>query len=181
MIIRNMALAAIAIGVVLFVLGVYGVIGPDFSVLLAGIGILTLLFGIAFLLRALRPFHLSAPHPYVLGVAVAAAVLHAYEHVYRNSGDPSFGFLVWSMVPYFLCLTLSAFAGTRAPAIAGAAMALVFDLWGHYSVFINPKSSTAALVLLFIPLWSTIIVVPVVTFIAWSITRRRRSSQNDAS
>ncbi len=177
MVTRNVALTTIAVGVVAFVAGVYGVIGPDLSVLLAGLGLIALLCGIAFLLSVTRPWRLSTPHPYVLGITVLAAALHVYEHVYNSSGDPSIGFLLWAMVPYGLCLTLSAFPATRAPVIAGAALTLAFDLLGHYSVFINPKRSTAALALLFIPLWSTIIVVPLATFIAWSIAQRRGSSQ----
>ncbi len=180
MITRNLALTTIAIGVVAVVAGVYGVIGPESSVLLAGLGLLALLCGIAFLLLTTRPLRLSAPHAYVMGIAVVAAGLHAYEHVYKSSGGPSIGFLLWSMVPYGLCLTLSAFPATRVPVIAGAALTLVFDLWGHYSVFVNPQGSTAALALLFIPLWSTVIVVPLTTFVAWSITQRRRSAQADA-
>jgi hypothetical protein len=180
MLARKLALTILAAGVVAFVAGVYGVTGPEFSILLAGSGLLALLFGTGFLLSAARPWRLSVPHPYVVGIAVAAAALHAYEHVYKSVGDPSVGFLLWAMVPYFLCLSLSAFPGTRAPVIAGGAVALAFDLWGHYSVFFNPKGSTAALALLFIPLWSTIIVVPLATFIAWSVFHRRRSSQGNA-
>ena len=180
MVTRKLALTILAVGVVAFVAGVYGVIGPESSILLAGLGLFALLFGVGFLLSATRPWHLSAPHPYVIGIAIAAVALHAYEHVYKNAGDPSPGFLLWAMVPYVLCLSLSAFAGIRASVIAGGAVALAFDLWGHYSVFINPKGSTAALALLFIPLWSTIIVVPLATFIAWSISQRRSSSQGNA-
>ena len=180
MVTRKLALTILAVGVVAFVAGIYGVVGPDFSILLAGLGLLAVLFGTGCLLSATRPWRLSAPHPYVVGIAVAAAALHTYEHIYKSAGDPSLGFLVWGMAPYLLCLSLSAFPGTRAPVIAGGAVALAFDLWGHYSVFINPKGSTAALALLFIPLWSTIIVVPLATFIAWSVSQRRRSSQGDA-
>jgi len=174
MVTRNLAFTTIAIGVVAFVAGIYGVIGPEFSVLLAGLGLLALLCGIAFLLSATRPWRLSTPHPYVIAIAVVAAGLHAYEHVYKSSGGPSIGFLLWSMMPYGLCLTLSAFPATKVSVIAGAAIALAFDLWGYYSVFVNPQGSTAALALLFIPLWSTVIVVPLATFVAWSITQRRR-------
>jgi hypothetical protein len=78
------------------------------------------------------------------------------------------------MVPYCLSLFLSSFRTLRTPAIAGATLALVFDLAGHYSVFVNPQGSTAALALLFIPLWSTIIVVPAATFIAWFVARMVR-------
>lgn len=180
MVIRNLALTIIAAGIVAFVTGIYGVIGPDFSVLLAGLGLLALLCGTGLLLATMRPWRLSAPHPCVVALTLIATVLHLYEHVYKSSSDPSFGFLLWSMVPYGLCLALSAFRSTKAPVVAGAALTLAFDLWGHYAVFVNPQGSTAALALLFIPLWSTIIVVPLATFIAWSIAQKRRSPQGDA-
>jgi hypothetical protein len=81
------------------------------------------------------------------------------------------------MLLYALSLTLSSFQAIRKSAIAGAVLALIFDMWGHYVVFINPDSSTASLVLLFIPLWSTIILVPASTFILWLIIRRPIISQ----
>lgn len=175
MITRKLGVTILAVGVVAFVAGVYGVIGPESSMLLAGLGLLALLFGVGVLLSATRPWCLSAPHKYVIGIAISAVALHVYEHAYKSAGDPSFGFLLWAMVPYVLGLSLSAFVRIRAPVIAGAAGALAFDLWGHYSVFINPEGSTAALVLLFIPLWSTLIVVPLATFIAWFISQKRGS------
>ena len=119
------------------------------------------------------------PHPYVAGIVVAAAGLHAYENMYKSAGDPSLGFFLWPMVPYAACLALSAFPGTRVAVIAGGALALAFDFWGYYSVFVNPESSTAALNLLFIPLWNTIIVVPAATFITWAVIQSRRGSQSD--
>lgn len=125
---------------------------------------------------ATRPCRRSAPHPYVVGLTVTAAALHAYEHLYQSSGGPSIGFLLWAMVPYGLCLALATFPATRGPVIAGAALAFAFDLWGHYAVFVNPRGSTAALVLLFIPLWSAILVVPLATLAAWLIERRHGSS-----
>ncbi len=174
MINRNLALIPIATGIVAFVVGIYGVIGRH-SLLLSGLGLLAMLCGIAFLLMAIRPWRLSAPHPYVIGIAVVAAGLHTYEHIFLGEGSVSIGFLLWSMVPYGLCLILSAFPVTKVPVIAGAALTLAFDLFGHYSVFINPQGSTAALVLLFIPLWSLVIVVPLTTFVVWAITHRRGS------
>lgn len=180
MLASKLALAAFVVGVVAFVAGVYGVAGPEFSIGLAVFGLLALLFGIGHLLSATRPWRLTVPHSFVVGIAVAAAALHAYEYLYKSSGEPSFGFLLWAMIPYFLCLLLSAFPATKVPVIAGGALALAFDLWGHYPVFIVPKGSTAALALLFIPLWSTIIVVPLATLVAWFVLQRRRNSQGNA-
>ncbi len=180
MITPKLALTIIVAGVVAFVVGVYGTIGPEFSILLIGLGLLTLICGIAFLLSATRPWSLSLPHSYVVGITLLAAGLHAYENLYKSSGGPSIGFLLWSMLPYGLCLILSAFRATKVPVIAGAALALAFDLMGYYSVFVNPQSSTGALALFFIPLWSTIIVVPLATFIAWLIMQRYSKRQGNA-
>ena len=180
MITRSLAFATITVGIIAFVTGVYGVIGPEFSVLMAGLGLLVLLCGIAFLLFATSPWQLSAPHPYVIGMVIIATVLHAYENTYKSSDGPSVGLLLWSMVPYGLCFMLSMLPVTRLPVIAGTALALAFDLFGYYSVFVNPQSSTAALALLFIPLWSAIIVVPLATFISWSVARKHKGTQGNS-
>lgn len=169
---RNWALIIIVAGIIFFVSGVYG-LARHFSLILAGLGILFMLCGATILSLAARPWCLSAPHPYVIGITIAAIGLHLYEQVYESANDPSMGYLLWSMVPYALCLALSSFAGIRTSAIAATVIALAFDVWGYYTVFINPQSSTAPLVLLFIPLWSTVIFIPLVTFISWSITKKR--------
>ncbi|HEY7712232.1 MAG TPA: hypothetical protein VIG57_19630, partial [Candidatus Entotheonella sp.] len=136
--------------------------------------------GAGFLITVARPLRLSAPHPGVLLIAVLAFALHAYEHLYMSAGNPSLGFLVWSMAPYCVAFAVSLFPATRAPVLAGAALALAFDLWGHYSVFANPQGSTAALALLFIPLWSTIIIIPLATLLAWVIGQRRTGHAGNA-
>lgn len=48
-----------------------------------------------------------------------------------------------------------------APAAAASLVALGVDLLTHYSVFIHPTSSTAALGLFFARLWSAFFLVPV--------------------
>jgi chromate transport protein ChrA len=58
-------------------------------------------------------------------------------------------------------------------AIAGAIVALLFDLVTHYDAFVNPKGSTAALALIFVPLWNTLVFSPVAIFVAWLFLRRR--------
>ena len=127
MIIRNVALVTIAVGVVAFVAGLYGVVGP-LSLFLAGFGLVVLLGGTGLLLFTARPWRLSSPHPYVIAGTVVAAALHTYENVYKSYSDPLIGFLLWSMVPYGLCLMLSAFSTTKLPVIAGTALALAFGI-----------------------------------------------------
>jgi sulfite exporter TauE/SafE len=174
---RNIALGAIASGVAMLVLGVYGVAVSDFSILLAYVGLLALAIGLGFLIAASRPFRFASPHPLAIIVSALALALHAYENIY-DSSRPQFFWLAWSLVPYLLCLALSAFAATRVPVIAGAILALAFDLWTYYSV-ITSQSSTAVLAFLWGPIWNTIIVVPLATFVAWLITAPRMTPRGN--
>lgn len=107
-----------------------------------------------------------------LGVA-----LHLYTALFEVEGGPSafvVGLLVWSCLPYVIAAVL----GTRGklPAIAlGAALgALAGDLLMHYSVFVAPQGSTAALGLLFMPLWNLLLLAPAGAAIAWALARWRR-------
>lgn len=177
---RNAALAIYAIGVLTFVAGVYGAIGAEVSIALAGFGLLALLIGPGLLLWVTRPWIVSRPHSYVIAISVVGAALHTYEQLYEGAEGSSPVFFLWAMVPYGLCVALSAFAPLKGHVIAAVSLALAFDLLAHYSVFINPQSSTAALSMLFVPLWSTIIVVPLATFISWAAARWRGRSHGDA-
>lgn len=171
---RNLTLVIIAIGIISFVSGVYGLGSQNFSIIILCLGALFIVGGAISLALAVRPWHLSLPHSFVMGITFIAAGLHAYEQIYQSAGNPSPGYWLWSMMPYALCLVLSSFSYIRISTILGAALSLAFDLWGYYVVFINPQSSTAALALLFIPLWSTIIVIPLGTYVAWLIIRIKK-------
>jgi len=169
-------LGAITFGVVMFVLGVYGVEVSEFSILLVYVGPVALLIGTALLIAASRPFRLASPHPLAIIVSALALALHAYQNVYKAS-SPQFYWLAWMLVPYVLCLVISAFPATRVPAIAGAIFAFAFDLWTYYSV-INSTSSTAVLAFLWIPIWNTVIVVPFMTLVAWLVAQRMTPRSN---
>lgn len=67
-------------------------------------------------------------------------------------------------------------------ALGFAAGALIGDLHMHYSVFIAPKGFTAALGLLFMPLWNLLIMGPVGALVGWAIARFiRKLSRNHAA
>ena len=112
-----------------------------------------------------------------LGVA-----LHAYTALFKAEGGFStflVGLVVWSCLPYAVA-ALVATRGKR-PAIAlGAALgALAGDLFMHYSVFVAPKGSTAALGLLFMPLWNLLLLAPAGAVVAWALARWRRQARSD--
>jgi hypothetical protein len=167
----------VAAGVVLMVAGLYGWFGEN-SILVAGVGLLVSLGGVVALLITQSRSDLRRPHVGVylpIGLAIA---LHLYEHISKSSGGFSYGWLLWALVPYIAVLALSCFVETRVPVIFGAVLALALDAWTHYAVFVEPKGSTAALALIWTPLWNLIIVVPGTTFLARLFLQRASVSPN---
>jgi hypothetical protein len=106
-------------------------------------------------------------------VAALGVSLHAYEN-FAKAAQPSLGWFLWAMVPYALCLLIWSRSGTGVPALAGVLFALGFDLYTHYAVFIHPTSSTAALAMIVVPLWSSLLFCPVIMLVAWLAVRRRQ-------
>jgi hypothetical protein len=135
--------------------------------------------GLFTFLLTLRGATVSRPHLLVIVVAILAVALHVYENAFERTGEFSVGWFLWGLTPYGLCLVVSAFSGTRTAAIAGALIALLFDLVVHYDVFMNPKDFAAALVLIFRPLWNTLVIAPVAIFLAWLLLRRRSRLGHD--
>jgi hypothetical protein len=168
-------LVGITSGVVLVVAGVYGWFG-DISLFLAAAGLLACAVGVGILVSTQSFDTLTPPHPYACLLIGLAAALHLYENLVESSESFSFGWFIWSLVPYVVVLALSSFRATRVPAVAGAAVALLMDVYVFHSVFIAPKSSTASLALIWAPIWNILILVPSATCIAWLIHRRRQSA-----
>lgn len=163
----------IAFGAAAFIAGIYGWAGSA-SVYASGIGLLSLLGGVAIVLSAQSLSSMKAPHALVWVVIGIAAALHLYENLSNNHSSFSYGWFTWALLPYLLVLVLACFKGTRLPALAGGVVALLVDLWTLREVFIDPKSSTASLALIWMPLWNMILFVPIATLIAWAVSRRRQ-------
>jgi hypothetical protein len=170
------SVSAVAFGVVLIIAGIYAWFG-DVSLELAGVGLLTLLLGVAGLLSTQSRANLTSPHWAVCGVLALAIAFHVYQNVTTMSRDFALGWFLWALSPYALVLVLACFQGTRLPVIAGAALALAADVWNYYLVA-QSTSSTAVLNFIWAPIWHTIVVVPIVTFGAWLVLRRRQTSSS---
>jgi hypothetical protein len=115
----------------------------------------------------LRGIYLAAVAPMLLGIG-----LHLYEHVAKSDNGFSPAFFLWAVMPYGLCL--AGLAVSRRPLSLGfaAAVALAFDLVAHYSVFIHPTSSTAPLILLFMPFYNAVIWIPAALLLAHLVRQR---------
>lgn len=112
-----------------------------------------------------------------LTTCALGAVLHLYTALFKAEGGLStfvVGLFVWSCLPYAVAALLGSRCNRPAIALGAALGALAGDLFMHYSVFVTPKGSTAALGLLFMPLWNLLLLGPAGAVTAWALARWRR-------
>ena len=101
---------------------------------------------------------------------------NASERVHPSAGVV---FFVWGMTPYCLCLLVSSVGTLRAAPVVGGALALAVDALVHVEVFVAPQASTSALLLIFVPFWHNLVIVPAGTIVAWLFVRRRSEGLQD--
>jgi len=169
------AIAAIAIGALLFMTSLYGLLGQA-SGLSSVVGFVLVLVGAGMLIAAQKPLAFKRPHAAVIAVVALAAVLHAIECFAEGPSDAGVAFYLWGMTPYALCLAMSCLGTLRAAPAIGGALALAVDVLVHREVFIAPQGSTSGLLLIFVPFWNNLVIVPAGTIVAWLILRRRSQS-----
>lgn len=102
----------------------------------------------------------------------AAAILHGYEHSLLTHDQAELGFFLWSMAPYIACLLIFILSTSAIHVISAAAVALLFALFMYYSV-VTSDNSTAVLGLPWMPIWNTIIFVPLTMWVTILIVKRR--------
>jgi hypothetical protein len=114
----------------------------------------------------------------LLAAAAAGCALSAYTVGFASSGPMGafhLALFAWTCLPYAVALLMPRLRiATRASALGYALAALAGDLFMHYLVFIAPKGSTAALGLLFMPLWNLLLLGPIGALLVWGVNRRQR-------
>jgi hypothetical protein len=108
------------------------------------------------------------------GVCAAAVALHAMTAFVMSAGAVSastLGFFALSCAPYLAMLALATWLKQPIPGAAGASAAMLADVTMFWSVFIQPKGSTAALGLLVMPFWNLLVIAPAVAAAAYLFTR----------
>lgn len=164
-------IATFAAGVFVFVLATYGALG-EASLYGAAAALAVILAGLSLLAYAARAVPRSLPRLLVTGLAAVGIGLYIKFGLF-DSDNFRPGWMLWAATPYIVCIALSCFAPIRTPATVGVIAALLFDCYVHYGVY-HSHSSTAAIAYVWSPLWNTLIVVPVATFISWAVVRKRR-------
>jgi hypothetical protein len=84
---------------------------------------------------------------------------------------------VWSLAPYGLCFLIAKVFRHIAPSAVAATIVLLIDVMANVDIA-RSKSSTAALGYIFIPLWSLILIVPIVTLLGHFLIRLRARLQH---
>ena len=113
---------------------------------------------------------------------LSGIVLHMTTAFIKSSGPVSafsIGLLIWSLFPY-LAISL-AYKKGRYGALCAAIVVLSFDIEMYMEVFVRPKSSTATLGLLFMPLWNLVIIIPVSFLVGYFIEKGIRKIKKGSS
>lgn len=96
-----------------------------------------------------------------LGVLALAAAFHACEALSEwKLSLFSFGVFLWSLAPYVLAVAIAVVTRRPLLGVVPAVLALALDLYTLVAVRYLSHSSTAALAFLAVPLWSSVLVVP---------------------
>ncbi len=104
----------------------------------------------------------------------AGVLLHLYTAIFKADGGVSaflVGLVLISCAPYAIAALLARSRRGEVLGLGAAAASLVADLYMHYSVFVAPKGSTAALGLLFMPIWNLVVVGPAGAALLWIVHR----------
>ena len=124
--------------------------------------------------------------PYIRAATLAALLslgigLHAYITFFMSADGPdSFGvgLLKWAIVPYLVAAALALISRNALIGIVAVALVLLVDAWTYYEVFFHPKGSTAALALLWMPIWNPVLVVPIGALVGWIWSGMLPADQN---
>jgi hypothetical protein len=124
----------------------------------------------------MKPTPLAKLSPSILGI-----LLNAWVFLFRSDSSGSdLGLFFWTSVPYLLPI-LAAFAPFGAwPPLVGGTTCLLVSALNYDAVFIHPQHSTAALGILFIPLWLSVVIGPIAMGIAWLVERFRKARTRKA-
>src|SRR5262245_2115453 len=93
-------------------------------------------------------------------LAAAGAALILATTLWGGSGAGAFLFALYALLPYAFLLLFGRLVPAPGAAFGAGAAALAVEVGVRLSVFVYPRSSTAAIALVFSPIFITAIVLP---------------------
>lgn len=120
-----------------------------------------------------RPTDCSGTH-LARAVSILGVLLHVYTIAFQSEhslGWFPIALLILSVSPYVIAAWLCGKPHWGIPALGAASACLFTDGYVHYSVFVAPKSSTAAIGLVAMPLCNLVLVGPIGAALLWAVRR----------
>lgn len=116
-----------------------------------------------------------AVSPFFAAVALQLWVMFVESAAGITSFD--LALFIWTLLPYCLAAWVAVRGTSPWPGFIAGVVAFLFDLFIFQSVFLAPEGSTAALALLFAPLWNLVLFVPAALLIGrWAFRDRTATS-----
>ena len=97
-------------------------------------------------------------------------LLHLYIHFFK-APEISIAISIYALIPYAVSALLRCFQRTVPAALGYALGALAGDLYLYDTVFISPKGSYAAYLMLPMPIINAVILGPIGAFLVWAAVR----------
>lgn len=121
-----------------------------------------------------------------LGAVIASfgLLLHAYTAFFNSDVGPdsfTLGLMAWSSLPYLVAMSLLFVLRRPLIPLCGVIPVLFFDVWNYYYIFVRPQSSTAAIGLLWMPLWNLAIFMPTGLLVGWLIHKAKTSKEKTST
>lgn len=116
-------------------------------------------------------------------VCAVGVALHAVTALVMSAGPVgtfTLQLFALSCLPYLAMFVLATSLKRPIPGAAGASAALIADAGMFWSVFVQPKGSTAALGLLFMPVWNLLLIAPAAAAAAFVVTRRLKRDSHSS-
>ncbi len=88
-----------------------------------------------------------------------------------SSANPNLWYFLWTIFPYGVYGLAAIKAKSVGSLIGGGLLILGIDLVIHIQVFYFPGSSTDSIVLLTLPFWQSVIIMPIGFLFGWLIER----------
>ena len=117
-------------------------------------------------------------------IVAIGLLLHAHIAFFEGKEVGStflLALMVWSWLPYLVSLRLILLVRRPLIPLCGVIPPLVMDAFNYYEVFISPTSSTAAINLLFMPLWNLVLFMPIGLLVGWWVTAGEGNSGQKTS